>query len=159
MMARGRRALSVSARKRSLAREGAGTTAGPRHDEADEANSAGRRARAGAGRRADRVAAGRPPHLDRERVRQGGYRPDRERSSRPYHRGAHPGSFGGCRRRRAAPPRSGALPVGARQGRSRNRFRARRRRAAQGQPARDPGRSPRGGEQAVVSSDAGEAPA
>ncbi len=34
-----------------------------------------------------------------------------------------------------------ALPAGARQGRSRNRFRARRGRAAQGQPARDPGRS------------------
>ena len=49
--------------------------------------------------------------------------------------------------------------LGARQGRSRGRFRARRRRAAQGQPARDPGRSQGSREQADVPAGAGQAPA
>ena len=126
-----------------VARRCAGSTAGSRRDAAAAKTGADRRARARHRRRAGLLAAGRPPRHDRERLRQGRHHPDRQRSSRPYHRGADQGPFDRHGGRRAGAARSRALSARAGQGRGRDRFRARRRRTAQGEPARDHGPKPR----------------
>ena len=118
-----------------------------------------RRAGAGAGRRADVLAAGRPLRRDRERLRQGRHRADRERGRRPHRRGARARPCHSRGRRRAGAARSRALSARARQGRSRNRFRAFRCRAAQGEPARDARRREGNREPPRLSRGAGEAPA
>ncbi len=122
----GRLRTAASARRTATA----GTTAGPRHEQADAATGADRRARARGRRRAGLLAAGRPPHLDRERLRQGRHRPDRQRSSRPHHRGAASTII------RRSPPATcccGSIPptyqLALGKGRRRSRFRACRRRA------------------------------
>ena len=71
----------------------AATTGGSRRDAAPATTGAGRRARAGRCRRAGLLAAGRPPRQHRERLRQGRHHPDRQRSSRPHHRGARSGTI------------------------------------------------------------------
>ena len=97
--------------------------------------------------------------LDRERLRQGRHRPDRQRGAGPRRRAHHSRPCRGRAGRGARAPRSGALQAGARQGRGRARFGAHHGGAAQDQPARDQGRAQGSREPDALSRGPGQAPA